>query len=95
MRKLMLGWVRARLDRVNAGAIARLGERLDASWRRRVQEKVYDPVREMQMFGDLLQPSPDELLPAAPRPAPIHACGACNIVSNCKRPEAIEHHAQA
>ncbi|MBS1150662.1 MAG: hypothetical protein H6Q89_2360 [Myxococcaceae bacterium] len=93
----MLSWVRERLDRVNAGAIAQLGERLDASWRRRVQEKVYDPVREMQMFGDLLQPSPDELMHPAPAPARavVHACGACNIVSNCQRPEAREHHAQA
>lgn len=39
-----------------AGLATQAGER---DWRKRAKENFYDPLHELQMFGDLLEPRPD------------------------------------
>lgn len=55
MRKLLLVWLRKGVSAISA----RLGERARESWRKRAKENFYDPLHELQMFGDLLEPRPE------------------------------------
>ena len=68
---MLRGWLRARVD----GLMARLGERVDQAWSKRVRENFYDPVRERQMSGDLLDPDPQTVLPPD-SPEGTHPCAA-------------------